>query len=92
MTAFLAGLQAGKPIREWASGEVRGISDSEVEQRLRTAYAIAQLLLIHDSAGTVKSWFIGMNPDLDDVSPAEAIRDGKLDDAMAAANVFFAYG
>lgn len=92
LTAFLAGLQAGKPVRDWASGDVREISDSEVEQRLRTAYEILLLLLIHESPETVRSWFIGMNPELDDVSPAESIRDGNLKEAKIAAHVFFVYG
>jgi hypothetical protein len=92
LTAFLAGLQAGKPVRDWASGAVREIDDSDVEQRLRTAYEIVLLLLIHDSAGTVRSWFIGMNPELDDVSPAETIREGNLQDARVAAHVFFVCG
>lgn len=92
LTAYAAGVQDGKTVTRWASGEVTEIRDFKVEQRLRTTYEIALLLLTQESAGTVKSWFIGMNPELDDVAPVEAIRNGQLKDAMIAAHVFFVYG
>ena len=34
----------------------------------RTAYEVAQLLVQFDSPRIVKAWFIGLNPQLDDVS------------------------
>jgi hypothetical protein len=92
LTAYAAGVQEGKTVTRWASGEVTEIRDFEVEQRLRTTYEIVLLLLVHESPNTVKAWFIGMNPELDDVAPVEAIRNGQLKDAMIAANVFFVYG
>lgn len=39
-----------------------------------------------------RAWFIGLNPQLDDVSPAEAIHDGRLKEAKAAARAFVAGG
>jgi hypothetical protein len=75
-------------VTRWASGEVTTIRDYEMEQRLRTSYEIAQLLLSGDSPQTVKAWFIGLNPQLGDTSPAEAIREGKLRESLAAARVF----
>lgn len=92
LTAFAAGVQEGKTVTRWANGEVKEIRDFEVEQRLRATYEIALLLLIRESPHTVKAWFIGMNPELDDVPPIQAIRNGQLKDAMEAAHVFFAYG
>jgi hypothetical protein len=92
LTAFAAGVQEGKTVSRWASGEVTEIRDPEVERRLRTTYEIVQLLLTQDSPHTVKAWFIGMNPELDDVSPVEAIHDGFLKDAMLAARVFAVNG
>lgn len=92
LTAFAAGVQDGKTVTRWASGEVTEIRNPEVEQRLRTTYEIVQLLLAQDSPQTVKAWFIGLNPELDEVSPAEAIHDGKLKDALLAARVFAVNG
>jgi hypothetical protein len=88
LTAYIAGVTSGKTISRWASGEVTEVRDHETERRLRTSYEIAQLLLDRDSAQTVKAWFIGLNPQLGDVSPAEAIREGKLKEALAAARAF----
>ncbi|MCA9858477.1 MAG: hypothetical protein KC438_02100 [Thermomicrobiales bacterium] len=92
LTAFAAGVKDGKTVTRWANGEITEIRDVDVERRLRTTYEIAQLLLTQDSPGTVKAWFIGMNPELDDVSPIEAIHDGNLKDAKIAAHVFFVNG
>lgn len=88
LTAFAAGVQDGKTVTRWASGEITEIRDAEVEKRLRTTYEISQLLLIQDSPRTVKAWFIGLNPELDDISPIEAIHEGRLKDALLAARAF----
>ena len=88
LTAYIAGVTSGKTISRWASGEVAEVRDHETERRLRTSYEIAQLLLDRDSAQTVKAWFIGLNPQLGDVSPSEAIREGRLKDSLAAARAF----
>ncbi len=88
LTAYVAGVRDGKTVTRWANKEVTEVRDHETEQRLRTAYEIAYLLLSGDSAHTVKAWFIGLNPQLGDVSPAEVIRDGRLKEALAAARAF----
>lgn len=93
LTAYIAGVKDGKTVTRWASKEVTEIRDPETEQRLRTAYAIAQLLLSRgDSAPTVKAWFIGLNPQLGDTSPAESIHEGRLKEALAAARAFIVGG
>jgi hypothetical protein len=88
LTAFIVGVGDGKTITRWANGEVTEIRDYSQEQRLRGTYEIAQFLLGTESAQTVKAWFIGLNPQLGDVSPAEAIREGRLRDVFAAARAF----
>lgn len=88
LTAYIVGVGDGKTVSRWANREVAEIRDPETEQRLRTAYEIVQLLLTGDTVQTVKAWFIGLNPELDDVSPAEAIRTGHLREALAAARAF----
>lgn len=92
LTAYIAGVGDGKTVSRWASGEIVEIRDHTVEQRLRTAYEIAQLLIGYDSAQTVKAWFIGLNPQLGDVSPAEAIREGRLKESVTAARAFIIGG
>ena len=88
LTAYIAGVGDGKTVSRWANGEVSDIRDFSQEQRIRATYEIAQLLLDSESAPTVKAWFIGLNPQLGDVAPAEAIREGRLKDTFAAARAF----
>ena len=91
LVAYVTGVKDAKTVTRWASGEVENVRE-ENEKRLRTAYEIAQLLVRFDSPRVVKAWFIGLNPQLDDVSPAEAIHDGDLKEAMSAARAFVAGG
>lgn len=95
ITAYTVGVKDAKTIARWAQGAAgpdSEIRDPEVEKRLRTTYEIAQLLLQFDGPRTVKAWFIGPNPLLEDVSPSEVIREGRLKDALAAARSFIVHG
>jgi len=40
----------------------------------------------------VRSWFIGMNPQLDDRAPAEVLREDDLREVLAAAQAYLAGG
>ena len=91
LVAYVVGVKDAKTVSRWAKGEV-GEARWESERRLRAAYEIAQLLVRFDSSRVVKAWFIGLNPQLDDESPAEAIREGRLKEAMSAARAFVAGG
>jgi len=91
LVAYIAGVQDTKTVARWAHAEVGEVRSKSVK-RLRTAYEIAQLLTQFDSPRIVQSWFIGLNPQLDDTSPAEAIHDGRLKEAMYAARAFVAGG
>lgn len=91
LVAYVAGVKDAKTVSRWASGEVGSVRQ-ESEERVRTAYEVAQLLVQFDSPRIVKAWFIGLNPQLDDVSPAETIREGRLKKAKAAARAFVAGG
>ena len=91
LVAYVAGVKDAKTVSRWANGEVSSVRQ-ESEERIRTAYEVAQLLVQFDSPRIVKAWFIGLNPQLDDVSPAETIREGRLKEAKAAARAFVAGG
>lgn len=88
LTAYIAGVDNGKTVSRWASGEVNAIRDYGVEQKLRTAFEIYLLLSNYESASTVRAWFIGINPQLGDESPIDALREGRLKDTVAAARAF----
>jgi hypothetical protein len=89
LTAYIVNVKDGKSITRWINGEVKVIRP-ESEVRLRTAYEIQALLSRYESPQTIRAWFIGLNPDLGDVSPAEAIHEGRLQEALAAAREFVA--
>lgn len=79
LVAYVAGIESGEEANRQESAE-----------RIRAAREIAQLLSEFDSLRVVKAWFIGPDPQLGEVSPAEAIREGKLREAKDAAHAFVA--
>jgi len=92
LTAYAVGVKDAKTVTRWANGEISDIRDPEVEKRLRGTYQIVDLLLSVDDPVTVRSWFLGMNPDLDDKSPIDVIRSGSAKDALDAARAYVAFG
>ena len=58
------------------------------DRLLRDALQVQRLLLAADKPDVVRAWFMGMNPQLDDVSPVEALAEGRARDVMAAARAF----
>jgi hypothetical protein len=71
LTAVIARVQDANLIGQWAQGE--GEPPGETERTLRAAYQVARLLRQAESEQTVQSWFMGMNPHLDDRAPALVI-------------------
>lgn len=90
LTAYIANVQDGKTVTRWARGEVERFRDDETEQRVRTAYQIVTLLRETEHPRTIRAWFIHLNPRLDDTMPSEAIREGKLQAALYAAQALIA--
>lgn len=87
LTAFMADADR-KTVQRWAEGQApRG---DQPERRLRSAFQIFQLVQTAESPRTVRAWFIGMNPQLDDLSPAEGIAADRERDVLAAARAFLA--
>jgi len=91
-TAYLAGEMDATTVSRWVSGKVTHIRDHLVEQRLRTSYEIALLLLQEDSPDVVRAWFVSLNPQLGDATPIETIHRGELRETLAAARAFVAGG
>jgi hypothetical protein len=88
LAAYVAGVKDGKTVARWAGGDAAGIR-TESERRVRAAYGIMRILRTrYESPETLRAWFIGMNPELDDDSPADALHAGHLRDAVAAARSF----
>jgi hypothetical protein len=75
-----------KTVDRWIEGQTKPRAESE--RRLRTAFQIYQLLLSRDSEHTARAWFLGLNPQLDDVSPIEALKENRLREVVVAAKSF----
>ena len=92
LVAYIAGVSETRAVREWAEGERE--PRPPVPERLRVALQIAEMLLERNSRGVAQAWFQGLNPRLDDRSPARLLREGDLEDVgpevLAAARAFVA--
>jgi hypothetical protein len=89
LTAVVAGVSDAKAVGKWARGG--RVPHPRTALRLRHAYQVVQLLIEVESAGTIRAWFVGMNPELEDEAPAIVL--GK-DPArvLQAARTFLAHG
>jgi len=92
LVAYLADVTETRAVREWAEGvrEPR----SPVPERLRLALQVVEMLRARESDAVIQGWFQGLNPRLEDRSPARLLREGELDDVgpqvLAAARAFAA--
>ncbi len=76
-------------ISRWKGGKEAG---EAALLPLRIAYQVVQMLERHEADPTIRAWFMGSNPQLDDMSPAEALHDGLNRETLAAARAFLAGG
>jgi hypothetical protein len=94
LVAYVGSVGETRAVRQWAEGLRHPSAD--VERRLRLTFQVAGLLAERDDARVIQSWFQGMNPQLEDDSPARMLRDDDLDIAgprvLAAARSFAAVG
>ena len=90
LIAYMMEVKDAKTVGRWASGDRN--PGRETESRLRAVYQIFQILQAEESPHTVRAWFIGLNPQLDDESPATAIREGRAKDVLVAAKSWIAGG
>ncbi|MDQ3513231.1 MAG: hypothetical protein M3462_06115 [Chloroflexota bacterium] len=75
---------------DWA-GPVPGRLTAEMDERLRRALKIVHVLAQVEAQSTIRVWFAGMNPMLDDTAPAVHIADAP-DHVRLAAEDFLADG
>ena len=95
LVAYIGGVKETRAVRQWAEGSRKIANPSDVE-RLRVAYRAARMVNLKDNTQIVQAWFQGLNPFLDDVSPARVLRDGGIDTdgprVIAAARQYAAVG
>lgn len=90
LVAYMVG-KSTQTVARWAAGTQRP-PQPEVESRLRGIFQIVQMLVEVDSRHVVRAWLLGMNPQLEDHSPAEVIAEGQMREAMTAARAFASGG
>lgn len=87
----IGGVRETRAVHQWADA-TREAKSGEVEDRLRFALQVALLLSEHDAPSVVQAWFQGLNPHLEDRSPARLLREGNRDEVgplvLAAARAF----
>lgn len=85
ITAYIVGVRNPKTISRWASGEVASVRDRYSEERLLAAFQIVRFLMEYEGVSTIRAFMLGMNPDLNDASPADRLREGDYKEVMRAA-------
>ncbi len=89
LTALMLGAAAPGIVERYALGEEH--PPAEISERMRVTYEIAALLEHVESPAIVRAWFMGMNPQLNDQAPAQALRDDPRQ-VLEAARQFLAEG
>jgi hypothetical protein len=91
LVAYIAGVNEARAVREWAAGE-REFKRPDTEMRLRHALHIAKFIADAETTHAAQSWFQGLNPQLNDRSPARLLREGDVEEIgpeiAAAARAF----
>jgi hypothetical protein len=94
LCAYIGAVKETRAVNEWAEG-VRDPSE-RTQRGLRLALQIAQAIDEVDGPDVTRAWFQGLNPQLDDRSPARLLREGDIDEVgpeiIAAERAFLVGG
>ncbi|ASK65608.1 hypothetical protein CFK39_06900 [Brachybacterium avium] len=85
LVAALAGSRDSKLPYRWAKDTT---PNAQAEARLRMAHRVWSLIADAESDHVARSWFIGANPLLEELSPVLALREDKLRQVSLAAQAF----
>jgi hypothetical protein len=94
LVAYLGSVQETRAVHQWV--DATRTPSEETQQRLRVALQVALTIASAESARIAQAWFQGLNPQLEDRSPARLLRDGELEEVgpavIAAARAFLVGG
>src|SRR5216683_5001873 len=79
LVAYIAGVREARAVQQYAD-DSRSPRHPSIEPRLRLALRVAMLISKHDSKEIAQAWFMGLNPQLNDRSPARLLREGEIDE------------
>lgn len=89
LTAHVSGVADPGAVTGWTKGRK---PHPDAEERLRATLQVFTLLQAEENSHVARAWLIGMNPQLDDGAPADALREGRYRDVLAAARAYLAGG
>jgi hypothetical protein len=72
LTAYVSGVNETRAVRQWLAGD--RIPHPTTQSKLQLALHVAVILAQAGEAEVITPWFQGLNPALDDQSPADLIR------------------
>ena len=94
LVAYLGAVRETRAVHQWADG-ARAPSDA-VQQRLRVALQVASMVAEVEGPRIAQAWLQGLNPQLEDRSPARLLREGELQEVgpavVGAARAFLVGG
>ncbi len=93
LCAYLGSVKETRAVHEWADGSRE--PSAGTQQRLRLALQVALAIADTDGPDVTRAWFQGLNPQLEDRSPARLLREGDLEEigpAVIAAERAFLVG
>jgi hypothetical protein len=94
LVAYLGSVRETRAVHQWADG-ARAPSEG-VQQRLRVALQVASMVAEVEGPRIAQAWLQGLNPQLDDRSPARLLREGELQEigpaVIGAARAFLVGG
>ena len=82
LVAYLGEVKEGRAVNGWADGKRE--PSAAIQGRLRLALQVALMIAAADGPRVARAWFQGLNPQLDDRSPARVLREGTVDSDGAA--------
>lgn len=88
LVALLAGVKDRKLPGKWASKAVQPRPGAE--KRLLAAHRAWVDIATSETDHIARAWFIGANPHLDEDSPIEALREGRVKEVLSAKKHFIA--
>lgn len=86
LVAYIVGVNETRAVREWAEG--KRVPSSDTQDKIRFLFRIVNELERSEGLSIVSPWLQGMNPHLDDRSPARVLREGDFE--QEATKILFA--
>lgn len=85
LTAYCVGIGQPKQVGRWGSGQN---PRDDTESRLRDLYQVVHTLHTTESDATIRAWFLGSNPQLNDEAPADRLHEQDAKAVIRAARAF----